>query len=206
MTVTMKHGRLLMALAILAVIGASVLGFRPSDATLTSANSSTISASTAGIGSLLHLYSQGSDPDGLTGYYTQPGTTTLAATGTDASLALNLGKQSNANTNETRVFTIKAATPLPSGITSITVTSSLVADPTTGLQPIRNAGFSALGGTARTASVTLTAGQKMQCNVRTNVAKPSGTVYKPKVIITVTYTGYTGTFYQYTVPFTVTAS
>jgi hypothetical protein len=35
---------------------------------------------------------------------------------------------------------------------------------------------------------------------------PSNTVYRPTVLITVTYTGFSGTFFRYSVPFTVTAS
>ena len=98
-------------------------------------------------------------------YYVQPGTSTLAATGTDATLTVNLGKQSNTNTVEAQVFTIKAASPLPTGITTITVTASLVADPTTGLQPINDFGFANVGNTARNNPINLTAGQKRSRNL-----------------------------------------
>jgi hypothetical protein len=198
--------RLLIGLAIMLATCAALGGVAMSGANLTSASSSTISASAAGVQNLLHLYSQASDPDGTTGYYVQPGTSTLAATGTDATLAVNLGKQSNVNTNETLVFTMKAASPFPTGITSISVAASVVADPTTTLQPINAYGFAAVGNSGRNNPVTLTAGQKMQCNLRTNVARPSGTVYHPKLVITVTYSGYSGGFFVYTVPVTVTAS
>ena len=198
--------RLLIALAIILAACASLGSVAVSGASLTNASSSTISASAAGVQNLLHLYSQASDPDGTTGYYVQPGTSSLAATGTDATLTVNLGRQSNTNTVEARVFSIKAASLFPTGITSITVTASLVADPTTGLQPINDYGFANVGNTARNNPVNLTAGQKMQCNLRTKVAPPSGTVYRPKLVITVTYSGYSGGFFVYTVPVTVTAS
>jgi hypothetical protein len=201
----MKRLLLILGLAALAIAATSAF-VTTSGATFTSASSSTASASTAGVTSLLHLYSQSSDPDGLGSYYVQPGTSTLAATGTDATLTVNLGKQSTSNTSENRVFTIKAASSFPTGITLITVTASLMADPGTGLQPINSYGFANVGNTGRTASVTLSAGQKMQCNVRTSVAKPSGTVYHPTMVIKVTYSGYSGSFFQYSVPFAVTAS
>jgi hypothetical protein len=200
----MKRG-LLVAAAVLLAASLSLGGLRLSGAVFTDASASTITATSASVTSLLHLYSQSSDPNHLTGYYMQPGGSTLAATGTDLTLAVNLGKQPNSTTNQTQVFTVVAASPLPTGITAITVTASLTNDPTTGLQPLTGVGFSAVNGSSRTSPVSLTAGQKMQCNVRTNVARPSGTVYKPNVVLTVTYTGFTGTFYQYTVPFTVTA-
>ncbi len=192
-----------LVLAACAVTGGVVA---TSSATYTAASSSTASASVAGVSDFLHLYSQTSpDPEGLTGYYNQAGVvpTTLAATGTDRTLTVNLGKQPNTNTVEARVFTIKAASPLPSGVTSITVAISDTNDPS---NVINSSGFATVPGTTRTTSVTLTAGQKMQCNLRTNVPKPSGTVYTPSLVIKVTYSGYTGAMFTYTVPVTVTAS
>ena len=120
-----------------------------SGASFTGASSSTASASTAGVSDLLHLYSQTSDPDGLTGYYNQAGVipATLAASGTDGTLTADLGKQPTGNTNETRVFTIKAASPLPPGITSITVAISDTDDPS---NVINSSGFANVGGTGRT--------------------------------------------------------
>ena len=98
-----------LVLAACAVTGGVVA---TSSATYAAASSSTASASVAGVSDFLHLYSQTSpDPEGLTGYYNQAGVvpTTLAATGTDGTLTVNLGKQPNINTVEARVFTIKAA-------------------------------------------------------------------------------------------------
>jgi hypothetical protein len=200
----MKRRLLIGIAALLAVCGA-LAGVATSGANFTTASSSTVSVSTGTVQSLLHLYSQSSDPDGLGSYYTQPTSGALAATGTDATLAVNLGKQTNSNTSENRVFTVKAPATLPTGITTLTLTASVTSDPTTGLQPINSYGFNALGGTGRTTSMTLTAGQKLQVNVRTNVARPIGTVYHPTLVITVTYSGFTGTFLKYTVPFTVTS-
>ena len=197
--------RLLLGLAVLLAACATFAGLTTSGASFTSASSSTLSASTGDERSLLHIYSQSSDPDGLTGYYTQPGGSTLAATGTDGTLAVDLGSQPFQATNESRVFTIAAASPLPAGITSIIVTVSLTDDPGTGDQPIQNIGFDDIRGNGHMPPVTLTAGEKLQCNIRTKGLRPSGTVYHPTVLITVTYTGFTGTFFRYSVPFTVTA-
>lgn len=197
--------RFIPAIVALLILGAA-LGISASGAALTSANASTISAATTSASTLLHLYSQSSDPDSLTGYYIQPGTSTLAASGADFTLAVNLGKQPATSTARTRIFTIKAPSSFPSGITSITVTASLVADAGTGLQPITAIGFATVGGTGRTNPVTLTAGVKRQCNLTVAAAKPTGTIYHPTVVIKVTYTGYTGSFFQYSVPFSVTAN
>ena len=176
-----------------------------SGASFAGASSSTASASTAGVSDLLHLYSQTSDPDGLTGYYTRAGITpaTLSASGVDETLTVDLGKEPTGNTTEARVFTIKAAYPLPTGITSITVAISDTDDPS---NVVNSMGFADVGKTGRTASVTLAAGQKMQCNLRTKVPNPRGTVYTLTLVIKVTYSGYTGTMFTYNVPLTVTAS
>jgi len=195
----------MIGLAALLIVAAS---FSPatSGASFTNASTSTITAGTAGAQTLLHLYSQSSDPDGLSSYYVRPGTSTPAATGTDATLAVNLGNQSNAFTTCNRVFTIKTPSSFPTGISSVTVTASLVADPGTGLQPITAIGFATVGGTGRTNPVNPSSSAKRQCNLVVNAAPPSGTVYHPTVLITITYSGFAGTFFRYSVPFTVTAS
>lgn len=172
-----------------------------SGASFTSSSSSKIEASTAGVTSLLHLHSESTDPDGLTGYYRRTSPSGLAATGVDGSLAVNLGQQPNGNTTQVRVFTIKAASSLPAGITSITVTATTAADPG-GTNPVRSVGFASVGSTQRNNPVTLTAGQKMQCNMQTLANKISG-VSHPTIILTVTYSGFTGTLFRHSVPVTV---
>jgi hypothetical protein len=197
--------RLLITLAALAVVGASFC-VGTSGASFTDTSTSTISASTtAGVQNLLHLYSQSSDPNGLSGYFLQPDGVTLAATGSDFGLAANLGEYKNKELPCDRVFTIQAPSPLPTGISSITVTASLTADPGTGLQPIKAAGFAAVGSAAISNPVTLTAGQKMQCNLTIKTPRPKQTAYLPHVVITVTYSGYSGTYFQYSVPVAISS-
>lgn len=177
-----------------------------SGASFTSASTSTISASTAGAQNLLNLYSESTDPDGLGSYYRRPGTTTPAATGRDATLVVDLGLQAASNTTCNRVFTIKTPSSFPAGISSVTVTATLIADPATGIQPITQIGFASIGGTGRTNPVTIAAGVKRQCNLVVAAPKPTGTVYRPTVLITITYSGFTGTYFRYSVPFTITAN
>jgi hypothetical protein len=197
--------RLLMVLAGLAVVGASLCA-GTSSASFTDASTSTISAATAaGVNTLLHLYSQGSDPDALAGYFLQPDGATLASRGSDFGLTADLGEYKNKEIPCNRVFTIKAASPLPSGISSITVSASLAADPDTGLQPIKSAGFAAVGSTAISSPVTLAAGEKMQCNLTIKTPRPKQTAYLPHIVITVTYSGYSGTYFQYSVPVAITS-
>jgi hypothetical protein len=196
----MKRRGFLIVLAVF-VVACAVVGvlISTSGAAFTSSNSSKIQATSADVAGLLHLYSQSTDPDGLTGYYTKLWVGGLAATGVDHSLTVDLGP--SLSTDENRVFTIKAPATLPTGVTSITVRATLAAD-SGGTQPIAAIGFAAVGNTARTNPVTLTAGQKMQCNMHTDVGLFGGS-YHPTVILTVTYTGFTGSFYQYRVPVAV---
>jgi type II secretory pathway pseudopilin PulG len=201
----MRRVRLVLGLVLLLTV-AALLRVGWSGAVFSSASNSTVSVSVAGATSLLRLYSQSSDPDGLTGYFVQRGGSTPAATGTDKTLSVNLGTFGTNNTTCNRVFTIKAPSSFPSGVTSITVTATVSADPTTGAQPINSFGFAAVNNTARNNPVTLTAGQKMQCNLRVQVPRPSGTVYRPTLTITMTYTGYSGSFFQYSVPISMTSA
>jgi hypothetical protein len=201
----MRRVRLVLGLVLLLTV-AVLLRVGWSGAVFSSASNSTVSVSVAGATSLLHLYSQSTDPDGLTSYYVRRGGTTPAATGTDKTLSVNLGTFGTTNTTCNRVFTIKAPSSFPSGVTSITVTATLSADPTTGVQPINSIGFATVNNSGRNNPVTLAAGQKMQCNLRVQVPRPSGTVYRPTLTITMTYTGYTGSFFQYSVPFAITSS
>jgi hypothetical protein len=166
-------------------------------------SSSSVSVTTATAASWLHLYSQSTDPNGLTAYYVKSGGTTPAATGSDFTLAVDLGsftKNTTATCN--RVLTIIAMSPLPTG-TSATVTASLVADSTSGLQPITAVGFAAVGSTGRTNPVSVTAGLKRQLNLTLRLPNVAATTYRPHILITVTYTGYTGSYYRYDIPVTV---
>ena len=118
--------RLTVLLAAVAVLSLGAL-VQFSGASFTSGSTSTVRVATDRIQNWLHLYSQSTDPDGLTGYRVRLPGTSPAATGADATLAVNLGiLPKNTNTVCNRVLTIKAPDPFPTGA-SMTVTASLVA-------------------------------------------------------------------------------
>ena len=153
------------------------------------------------------------DPQGLTGYAVarqQTGVAPPCATGQNAGLSLAMGTMRTNNTSYTfnQVFTFVTPTKYPDGsITQATVTASLVADAATGLQPILDVRFAAVGATGGNASLTVSAGQKRQANVRlrlNSASTPLGTVLRPHVLITVTYTGSATAYYVYNVPLQVT--
>jgi hypothetical protein len=159
----------------------------------------------------LRLYSQSTDPAGLTGYAVKRGSNpnVPAATGADLTLAAALGGFKNQNaTTVTRVLTLEALDPLPAGASPLTVTVALAADPVTGRQPLSGATFSALDGSGAAPTATLTAGAKRQLNltVRTqpNSLFPGNNVlHSPTVTLRVTYPGYSGSFLSFVVPVTV---
>jgi hypothetical protein len=155
------------------------------------------------IHSWLHAYSQSTDPDGLTGYAVRRNSSpsVSAATGSDESVAVHLGGYTG-TTTVNRVITIKTPATFPdTTVTSVTVTASLLADSTTGKQPISAIGFAASGSTGRTNPVTLGRGVKDQLNLRVSVTGlTSNTLYVPTVKITVTFTGFTTAYYVYSIP------
>ena len=162
-------------------------------------------------GNYLALYSESTDPAGLTGYATKrlSSPAVPAATGSDLTLAAALGGFKNQNTTTiTRVLTLQALDPLPAGASPLTVSVALAADPVTGRQPLTGATFSALDGSGAGPTATLTAGAKRQLNVtvRTqpnNVFPGNNVLHTPTVTLRVTYPGYSGSFLSYDVPVSV---
>jgi hypothetical protein len=195
--------RLILLLVVATTLACGTLA-QPSGASFTSASSSNVRVTTDTVTNWLHLYSQSTDPDGLTAYCTQAPGTNPAATGADFTLAVNLGLRSKASaTTCNRVLTVKTPSAFPTG-TTITVTAVLLADPGTGTQPITSVGFSAVGaGGTFTNPLSLGLGQKRQLNLKVRPAA-AGVTYRPTILITVTYTGVTATYYRYSVPVTVT--
>jgi hypothetical protein len=159
----------------------------------------------------LRLFSQSTDPAGLTGYATKRLSSPVvpAATGADLTLQAALGGYKNQNTTSvTRVLTLQALNPLPAGVTSLTVTASLSADPVTTRQPLNGVSLSNLDGSGAGPTATLTAGAKRQLNVtvRTqpnNVFPGNNVLHTPVVTLLITYPGYTGSFLNFTVPISV---
>ena len=195
--------RLIIALVVAGVCACAAL-VPPSGASFTGSSVSSVQVTSDRVQNWLHLYSQSTDPDGLGGYYVQPSTPSLAATGLDTTLAVDLGSQpKGSSTTCNRVFTIKTSASFPTG-TSATLTASLVADQGSGTQPITKFGFANVGTNGTfTNPLSLSAGQKRQVNLRVTPAA-AGMAYYPKVLITVTYSGMTAAYYQYTVPLKVT--
>jgi hypothetical protein len=177
-----------------------------SGASFVSSTSSSASVSTAAITDWLHQFSQSTDPNGLTGYYVQRGGTSPAATGSDFTLAANLGTfTKNTTATCSRVLTIATPSAFPAG-SSATVTASLVADSSTGSQPITGVGFASIGSTSRTNPISLGVGQKRQLNLTLRMPNVGRKTYYPHILITVTYSGYTGGYYQFDIPVTVATS
>jgi hypothetical protein len=210
--VTTTATRLLAAAAWLAAAVTLALPAMRSDARMNTRSVNKANAVTADSpANYVRLYSQGSDPAGLTGYATKRNSSPLvpAATGASDTLAVALGGFKNQNTtNITRVLTLQALNPLPAGASPLTVTVALAADPVTGRQPLNGASFSALDGSGAGPTATLTAGAKRQLNltVRTqpnNVFPGNNVLHTPKVTLQVTYPGYTGNFLSYVVPVSV---
>ena len=197
--------RALIAVAVLAALAAaaSVAAQRSTGAVFSRTSDSSVQATADHVHSWLHAYSQSTDPDGLGAYAVRRNSSPSvpAATGTDEAIAVHLGGYT-AQTTVSRVITIKTPAAFPdAAVTSVTVTASLVADVTTGKQPINSVGFAAVGGTGRTSPVTLAKGAKDQLNLRVSVTGLTlNTLYVPTVKITVTFTGFTTAYYVYSIP------
>lgn len=205
--------RRLILLTILAVLAVAVAGVTFSRATFNSTSTSTVTASAERVSSWLALYSQSTDPAGLTGYATQrvqTGVGPVCATGSNETLALVMGgiRANNTSYTFTRAFTIQTPAAFPdAAVTQVTVTATYVADPATGLQPIRDCRFNTVGATRGNATVTLGRNVKYQANVRlraTGFGWVTGQTYYPTVRVTVTYTGGPAAYYIYNIPLSVT--
>jgi hypothetical protein len=147
----------------------------------------------------LSLYSQGTDPAGLIGYAVKQNSSPSvpAATGKNLGLALAFGGWKNGGTMN-RVLTLQAAPTLPAA--SITVTATV---PPVPLQPVSVATIAAVGSSGGTPSVVLTPGAKRQLNLTIAKLPGNNSLYTGTIQLTITYTGYTGTFLTYKVPFNV---
>jgi hypothetical protein len=202
-------GRLLAAAAWLAAAVTLALPAVRSDATFNSRSANKASAVVADDASnYLRLYSQSTDPSGLTGYALKRLAVPIrpAATGADDTLAVELGGLKNLNLFAfTRVLTLQARNPLPAGASPLTVTASLTADPLTGRQPLGQITFANVGGAAPTPTATLTAGAKKQLDLRVTTRGFPGNniMLRPTLTLTVTYPGFTKAFLSYPIPVAV---
>ena len=201
--------RLLAAAAWLAAAVTLALPAVRSDATFNSRGANQANAVVADKPSnYLRLYSQSTDPSGLTGYAVKRGAVPIvpAATGADGTLAVALGGLKNVNLLAyTRVLTLQARNPLPPGASPLTVTASLTADPVNGRQPLNGIMFANVGGAGPTPTATLTAGAKKQLDLRVTTRGFPGNniMLRPTLTLTVTYPGYTKAFLSYRIPVSV---
>lgn len=192
------------ALAVLAAV--AFVAVPVSNANFNAQSANSLSVQLRSTNEFLKLLSDAADTSPLTGYADkrQSSPAVKAATGADDALVVSLGGFKNTNvTPVPQVLTLEAASPLPGGITSITVSGALVAD-AGGKQPLTAFSFTPVGGGATTSTVTLTAGQKAWLNVSASMKGApfpgNNLLYTPYVRLTVNYTGYTGTFFSYRVP------
>jgi hypothetical protein len=210
--VTSTVTRLLAAAAWLAAAATLALPAIRSDARFNSVTANPANAVAAdGPENYLALYSQGTDPAGLTGYAVKrlASPSEPAATGTSETLGVALGGFKNQGaTAISRVLTLQALNPLPSGASPLTVTASLAADPVSGKQPITAVSFSNVDGSGAGPTATLAAGAKRQVSVtvrtQPNSVFPGNNIlHTATLTMTVRYPGYTGSFLSYAVPVSV---
>ncbi len=197
-----QRPHLLVVISVAAVIVASLIAVTASGAFFTSQSSSQLRVNADRIQNWLNLYSESTDPDGDTGYALRSGVTppTPAATGSDENLAVDLGVLSSNNVTFNRVFTLKVRPSLPAG-NQVTVTAYVLPDPQTGRQPIRSIGFSPLSpGGGFTNPCLMNAGQKYQLNLVVHIPPGQAGSYNLGIRLTLTYAGYSGSFYQYLIP------
>jgi hypothetical protein len=187
----------------------AVVAVPVSSANFNSRSKTVATASAAATSDYLRLWSQGTDPAGLTGYAVKTNSSPAvpAATGSDMSLKVAAGGHKNdPGSTLNRVLTVQARNPLPAGVSSITLSGSLIADPG-GRQPLSGYSFSPNAGTPTSSTITLTAGQKAQLNLslrlKNTIFPGNNFLYNPLVLITVTFAGYSGTFLSYRVPVSV---
>lgn len=198
----------LLALAI-AALAAGAIGF--SRASFTTSSQTDVRATADHVHSWLHLYSQNTDPGGLTGYATQRvqwGIGPLCAAGLDESLTLDMGgiQRNGPSYTFDRAFTVQTPAAFPdAAVNQVTITATYVADAVTGKQPIRDVRFNT--GTGGSNPYTMASNLQSQANVRMRANGGGwavGQTYYPHILLTVTYTGFTTAYYVYDIPLAVT--
>jgi hypothetical protein len=183
------------ALALIAVAFSRVAGTGATFTAGPSANSQPATADNAP--NWVHLYSQSTDPDGLTGYVA--GDSGPAATGQDRTLSVDLGNIGLLQGAHNRAFTAKAVATLPESAAAVTATIS-VTDNASGY--ISSAALNVVGSSGGTASRSLAAGGKVQANVTTpalSIGLGSHT-YSGSLRITLAPPGDSTGFLRYDIP------
>jgi hypothetical protein len=170
-------------------------------------NPSAVTADSAA--AYFHVYSQSTDPGGVTGYATRRFSTppAPAATGADDAIAVHMGGWRNQNTTYVdRVVTIKAPASFPAGVTQLTLRGVRAPDPATGEQPITAGRFQRMNDTGGGATITLSPGEQVELDLEVTMRPPdfpnsgTGLTYVPTVTVWATWTGYSDDFYAYVIP------
>jgi hypothetical protein len=197
------------ALLVLGAVAAALLALPASGANFASSSANGAAVRMDATARYLALLSDASDTTTLTGYAEKRNSAppVFAATGADGGLAVALGGFKNTNpTPVPRVLSVQARNPLPPGVASITVSATLLPDPS-GKQPLTGYSLTTLAGGGAASSVTLAPGDKRWLNLTASMKGSlfpgNNLLYHPIVRITVRHAGYSGTFLSYDVPVSV---
>jgi hypothetical protein len=203
--------RRLLALVGLALLAAASLAVGASGAWFHSQSDSYVVVQAAHIHDWVHLYAQDTDPGGLTGYAIRrlSSPPTPAASGQDEAITVDLGgfPDKNRTYDFPRTITIMTPAVFPeAGVTQVTIAATLAPDPATGEQPLSRVRIGAVGDAGGAATVTMTAGQQMQVNVRVGAKKRFvlGQTYYPRVVLTLSFAGGPTGYFRYEIPMAVT--
>jgi hypothetical protein len=206
-----RRAGILLAVALLGIAGAAVFaGARtatPSDASYTTSSQSTVLASGATTGDWLSVYAEGGDPGVSLVYAHQHNVPTdpLVAGGQDAGLVIGWGSYPDLNKDFdfVRVLTVKTPAVFPNtAVQQVTVTLTLAPD-AGGTQPLKQPDLRPIGLTARkqrSTTITLGANQRAQLDITVHTKKnpwDPGNLFRPHVVLTLTYAGGPAAYYVY---------
>jgi hypothetical protein len=203
-------------LGLAALAAAGVATWRPpapSTASYTTGSQTDVIASVDGASDWLHLYSQGTDPDGATGYARRRGLNGVwggpAASGQDEGIVVDMGDFPDKKITVDFPLTFSLETPdvFPDpAVTQITVDLSVLRDPASGERILIDESLTPFGQTTgEVQRVTLGPGQKYQLNVSVRIRKRFvlGQSYYPAAALDLTVAGISG-YYRYQVPLKIT--
>jgi len=203
--------RRLALLAGLALVTVASVAVGASGAWFHSESDSYLSVQAAHVHDWLHVYSEDTDPGGLTGCAIRrlSDPPAPAASGQDEAIVVDLGgfPDANATFDFERTITIMTPATFPDpGVTQVTVAATLLPDPVTGDQLLRQVKLVPVGGTKGAGTATLAAGQQYQVDltVRTRKQLDLGATYHPSVVLTLTYAGGPADYFVWEIPMTCT--
>ena len=202
-------GRRIALLLFLLTLGVTALtagtaGTGTSGASYTTTSETDLTASAATAGDWLQVFSQATDPDGLTGYARQNDLASqpFIAGGAGVDLKIDWGRYDDLNLWFTfsRVLTIKTPTTFPDPtVTQVTVTATLIVDPG-GTQPLRKPDLHLVNQAGTTNRVVLGTDQRAQLDIQLRTKKnpwDAGDEFHPRVVLTLTYAGGPADYYVY---------